>query len=161
MTPSPTRRPRSAPRALGKGRQPAVRAFSLVEVTMALGLMAFCLVALIGLLATGFIGMRSSHEQNSATFLLEKIAADVQAGLDAGGANSPIYRVPLAGGTGQLQSMATPLEYAGSQFTVSHRLERTGTPPGGCRIFLRAAWPPGAPEGRADYAELVSAWSAP
>jgi type II secretory pathway pseudopilin PulG len=141
--------------------RPPTRAFSLVEVTLALGLVSFCLVGLLGLLTTGFIGVRSSHEQNNAAFLLEKIATDVKAGLEVGGPNSPIYNVPLSNTTGQLQPLAAPLEYAGSRFAVSHRIERKSASGDSFRILLRAAWPAEAPAGSADFTEVVSAWNAP
>lgn len=137
------------------------RAFSLVEVTLALGLVSFCLVGLMGLLMTGFTGVRSSYEQNAATFLLEQITADVKAGLEVGESSSLIYGIPLSNSTGQLQSLAGPIDYAGSRFAISHRIERKNASNDNIRIFLRAAWPPDAPANGPDFAEVVSAWNAP
>lgn len=53
-------------------------AFSLVEVSLALGVAAFCLVAVFGLLPTGLNTNRASIEQTAATNLQTAIAADLR-----------------------------------------------------------------------------------
>lgn len=54
------------------------RAFSLVEVTMALGLVAFCLVAMMGMLPVGLMQARESSEQLAATQVLTAVGSDFQ-----------------------------------------------------------------------------------
>ena len=53
--------------------------FSLVEVTLALGVTAFCLIALFGLLPLGVQINQSSMSQTAAASLLSSIIADLRA----------------------------------------------------------------------------------
>lgn len=52
--------------------------FSLVEVTMALGLMSFCLVAMLGLLPVGLKQARLSTDQVAAMQVLAAVRSDFQ-----------------------------------------------------------------------------------
>lgn len=143
----------------GRSRRPVfIKAFSLVEVTLALGLMSFSLVALMGLLVNGLTGMRSSHEQNAANYLLEQISADIKTGLAAGSTTSPIYRIPLANTDGSVGKLAAPVEYAGSQFVISHRFELNSNSSEQIHMMLQAAWPVDAAPAVANFSELSSTW---
>ena len=53
--------------------------FSLVEVTLALGVAAFCLLTLFGLLPLGFQTNQNSISQTTAASLLSSIVADLRA----------------------------------------------------------------------------------
>ena|ERR1043165_6233290 len=53
--------------------------FSLVEVTLALGVAAFCLLALFGLLPLGVQINQSSISQTAATSVLSSVVADLRA----------------------------------------------------------------------------------
>jgi uncharacterized protein (TIGR02598 family) len=53
--------------------------FSLVEVTLALGVAAFCLIALVGLLPLGLQTNQSSISQTAAASLLSSVVADLRA----------------------------------------------------------------------------------
>lgn len=48
--------------------------FSLAEVAISLGLMAFCLVAVFGLLPVGLQSVKDANEQSSATGAVKRIA---------------------------------------------------------------------------------------
>lgn len=54
-----------------------IRAFSLVEVTLALGLITFCLVALLGLFQAGLQQERRSVDQTRAAFILTAVVDDL------------------------------------------------------------------------------------
>jgi len=56
-----------------------VAAFSLVEVTLALGVAAFCLIALFGLIPVGVQTNRSATSQTAATSIIAAIVADLRA----------------------------------------------------------------------------------
>jgi Tfp pilus assembly protein PilW len=56
-------------------------AFSLVEIVVALGVAAFCLLAVVGLLATGLKTQQSSIQQTTATQVLSIFAADLRASV--------------------------------------------------------------------------------
>ena len=52
--------------------------FSLVEVTLALGVAAFCLIALFGLLPLGIQTNQSSISQTAAASVLSSVSADLR-----------------------------------------------------------------------------------
>jgi uncharacterized protein (TIGR02598 family) len=74
-------------------------AFSLVEVTLALGVAAFALVAIFGLLPVGLNSNQASIEQTTATSLATRISADlrkpVSATAPATGKISKYYQIPI------------------------------------------------------------------
>jgi len=91
-------------RALAEGSH----AFSLVEVTIALGIASFCLLVAFGLLPIGMATNRDSIEQTTAASLSSSIVADLRStstGLP-GSASSPRYGVvfPAAGNGSQVTS---------------------------------------------------------
>jgi uncharacterized protein (TIGR02598 family) len=53
--------------------------FSLVEVTLALGIAAFCLIALFGLLPLGIQTNQNSISQTAAASVLSSVVADLRA----------------------------------------------------------------------------------
>lgn len=55
------------------------RAFSLVEVTLALGIAAFCLIAVFGLMPVGVQTNRNATSQTAATSILSNVIADMRA----------------------------------------------------------------------------------
>jgi uncharacterized protein (TIGR02598 family) len=54
-------------------------AFSLVEVTLALGIAAFCLIAVFGLVPVGVQTNRNATSQTAATNILSSVIADIRA----------------------------------------------------------------------------------
>ena len=60
-------------------KQESTSAFSLVEVTLALGVAAFCLIAVFGLLPVGVQTNRNATSQTAATSLLASVIADLRA----------------------------------------------------------------------------------
>ena len=54
-------------------------AFSLVEVTLALGIAAFCLLALFGLIPVGMQTNRNATSQTAATSIIASVVADLRA----------------------------------------------------------------------------------
>jgi len=99
-----------------KKRNPSTRAFSLVELSVALGVIVFCLLTIIGLLAVGITSTHSSTVQTSATNILTAVSSDLEAipnvtpndpvikgtvAQPAHNSGSPIYGLFLpAGGAG-------------------------------------------------------------
>jgi len=67
---------------------------SLVETTIAIGVVAFALVALLALLPVGMKSIRASHNETIATHLLSGIVADVQT-VPADQTESPRYGIPI------------------------------------------------------------------
>ena len=54
-------------------------AFSLVEVTLALGVAAFCMIAVFGLLPVGVQTNQRATSQTSATSIMANVIADLRA----------------------------------------------------------------------------------
>ena len=59
--------------------------FSLVEVTIALGVAAFCLVTVFGLLPVGFQTNQNAASQTASASILSAIVSDLRATPAAGG----------------------------------------------------------------------------
>lgn len=77
-------------------------AFSLVEVTLALGIAAFCLIAVFGLMPVGVQTNRNATSQTAATNIIAAVVADLRAtprtnltssqfGITFGTNPSPLY----------------------------------------------------------------------
>jgi hypothetical protein len=63
---------------------PAATAFSLVEVTLALGIAAFCLIAVFGLMPIGVQTNRNATSQTAATNIMAAVVADLRATPNSG-----------------------------------------------------------------------------
>lgn len=85
----------TAPAALVKpSASRSASAFSLVEVVIALGIAAFCLVALLGLFPSGLKSAKSTTDQTAAAGLLANVALDLR-GIPAGSNSSSLYGITL------------------------------------------------------------------
>jgi uncharacterized protein (TIGR02598 family) len=72
-----------------KKRTRSISGFSLVEVTLALGVVVFCLLTIMGLLALGINSTQTSAVQTSATNILTAVSADLQSTPNITAAYSP------------------------------------------------------------------------
>lgn len=54
------------------------RAFSLVEVVLALGLVSFCLLAIVGLLPVGLRSVKNANEESAAANALNQMASAIR-----------------------------------------------------------------------------------
>jgi uncharacterized protein (TIGR02598 family) len=74
-------------------------AFSLVEVTLALGVAAFCLLALFGLMPVGVQTNRNATSQTAGTNIIGAVVADLRATpltIPPGGATTSLqYQIPI------------------------------------------------------------------
>jgi uncharacterized protein (TIGR02598 family) len=59
-------------------KEPASSAFSLVEVTLALGIAAFCLIAVFGLVPVGVQTNRNATSQTAVTNILSSVVSDIR-----------------------------------------------------------------------------------
>jgi uncharacterized protein (TIGR02598 family) len=88
-------------------------AFSLVEVTLALGIAAFCLIAVFGLMPVGVQTNRNATSQTAATNILSSVVSDIRAS-PKGHANSAKYGIRRSKGN------TTTVYFDGQgQFTTS------------------------------------------
>jgi len=98
-------------------------AFSLVEVTLALGVAGFCLIAILGLLPAGVNTNQNSVQQTTANGILSSIVADLRA-TPATSSRSNLFQISVGGG----DSSSTKLYFAGNgTYTTS---------PGANTIFM-------------------------
>src|SRR5438874_11510746 len=71
-------------------------AFSLVEVTIALGIAGFCLIAVIGLIPTGIKTQQTSISQGIANGIITEIIGDLRAAFrKPGNSNSGQFGIEL------------------------------------------------------------------
>ncbi len=152
-------------------RPPATgrRGFSMIEVVMALGVAAFCLVILMALLPVGINSDKATSQQTIASHLADAAMADLreaplatQSYLPAGVLYSPRFRFALpaaAGGAPQTVYVAddgTPLTVPGANLpagtaVATYRVNvlgparpaTTGTQPqrGASPVYILVTWP--------------------
>jgi uncharacterized protein (TIGR02598 family) len=120
-----------------------VAAFSLVEVTLALGVAAFCLIAVFGLVPLGVQTNRNSTSQTAATNIVAAVVADLRATPTA---NSTSSQFGITFGTNR-----TLYFDSAGQFTTS--LDANS------RYQLNVTWNGSAPTGM-QYADLKVTWPA-
>jgi type II secretory pathway pseudopilin PulG len=78
----------------------AATAFTLIEVTLALGVAGFCLTTIMGLLSVGLNSNQASSEQTVSASIAKAVMADLRA-TPAGAQSSPRFgfSVPAGGAT--------------------------------------------------------------
>jgi uncharacterized protein (TIGR02598 family) len=134
--------------------------FSLVEVTLALGVAAFCLIAVFGLMPVGVQTNRNATSQTAATNIIATVIADLRATPST---NSTSSQFGITFGTN-----ATLYFDSTGQFTTSlgansrYQLNVTwnGSPPSGLQYAdLKFTWPAAATQANASGAvEMFAAF---
>ena len=114
-------------------------AFSLVELTLALGIAAFCLIAVLGLVPVAALTNRNATSQTAATNIIASVIADMRATTSS---TSPQYNITFGtaktlyfDGAGQF---ATSLG-ANSRYRV--RITFSSSPSGLSYAYVKATWP--------------------
>lgn len=144
--------------------------FSLVEVTLAMGIVSFCLLAILGLLPAGLLSAKTSREHVAAAACVEQIAAAIQfarpleSGIYKGtGVLSDVTwsRNGAQVSTGPLRNLSlggVPADNTIDQRLVAHV---TISPPGGIgsglptgSALISVAWP-----NQAEWNEQSKKWS--
>jgi len=137
-------------------------AFSLVEVTLALGVAAFCLIAVFGLLPVGLQTNRNATSQTVATNVIAFVVADLRANYKT---PQVTWRSPLLCIT--LGDPNQPPLFFDSQNRCSGNLAGSTNPCGGgfppssvlqTRYRLTITFPPST--GNLTYADLKVTWPA-
>jgi uncharacterized protein (TIGR02598 family) len=118
--------------------------FSLVEVTLALGIGAFCLIAVFGLIPIGVQTNRNATSQSAATNITAAVVSDLRGTPRA---NNTSTQFGITFGT-----PATLYFDSTGQFTTT-----LGT---NSRYRLTITWNPNAPSG-SSWADLKLTWPAP
>ncbi len=130
------------------------RAFSLVELALAMGVASFCLVAVMGLLPAGLDAVRMSREEAGASASLERIShslrtstIDRDGNIEASGVLSDLTWNSSTGRTFMLKDFS--VDGTRTENNEEIRLvARVKIPPGGntsaSHAQVSVAWPPSA-----------------
>lgn len=137
------------------------RAFSLVEVAMAMGIASFCLLAVVGLLPVGLDAARESREESGAARCLEQIAQSLRSaertsgGFRASGAFTNLEWAPATGLASTMTNLS--LEGPDSEPAEQRLVARVEIAPqnGGpvCQALVTVAWP-----NRVTWEASTSSW---
>jgi uncharacterized protein (TIGR02598 family) len=117
------------------------RAFSLVEVTLALGIAAFCLFAVFGLMPVGMQTNRNAASQTAAANIISVIVADLRT-TPAAATTSPQFAIIFGAdktlyfdASGQASTSLTP----DSRYQLN--ITWNSAPTGLNYAVLRVTWP--------------------
>ena len=116
-------------------------AFSLVEVVLALGVAAFCLIAVLGLMPAGVQTNRNATSQTAATNIMAAVVADLRT-TPAAATTSPQFRITF--GTDKTLYFDAPGQSSASLGPDSrYRLNITwnSAPEGLYYAVLKVTWP--------------------
>jgi uncharacterized protein (TIGR02598 family) len=140
-------------------------AFSLVEVTMAIGVMSFCLVAMLGMLPVGLSQERKANDQLLALQALTAVATEFKA-APLGTTKTKLYeiKIPAVGQAAEVSALALDENLkkiegsTGKKFDVSYQIEPPSSTFASYRLSLRvyktARTNPSA-DASTDYVESV------
>ena len=135
------------------------RAFSLVEVVIAIGIFSFALTLIFGLLPIGIKSGGASVREVDASHLLEHFEQDIRNWKKPATA-SPIYKIelPAAATTDEKFFDLGLAPVAATDTTRYYRVESTiQTGSNGMNVYLRATWPALASKANAEgSSELVT-----
>jgi uncharacterized protein (TIGR02598 family) len=138
------------------GSKVQVRAFTLVEVTLALGMAAISLIAIFALLPVGLQTSYSAAEQAASNDILAAVIADLRATAPT----SPRGNSAISAQFG----IDVPGNSGGSGSTVTLYFDSQGRvlpSPDGSRYRLTVMFPPGGGGSKAaTFAELKMTWPA-
>jgi uncharacterized protein (TIGR02598 family) len=135
-----------------------VGAFSLVEVTLALGIAAFCLIALFGLMPVGVQTTRNATSQTAATNIIAAVVADLRATPKTVNTSA---QFAITFGTAKTLYFDGTGQFATSQGANSrYQLNVRWAGSTGLRYAdVRVTWPAGAaPANASGSAEMVAAF---
>jgi uncharacterized protein (TIGR02598 family) len=132
-------------------------AFSLVEVTLALGIAGFCLIAIFGLMPVGVQTNRNATSQTAATDIIASVIADMRSTTSS---TSPQYLITFGtaktlyvDGAGQFTTSLG----ANSRYRVS--ITFPSSPAGLSYADVKATWPAAAISANASgSAEMFAAF---
>lgn len=145
-----------------KLRSRSIAAFSLVEVTLALGVAAFCLIAVFGLVPVGVQTNRHATSQTVATNILSSVVSDIRASQKGSsltakykirrGKGNPTWicfdRQGQPDGAGQLGNVAPPCRPGNWYYRLSVKIYPVTTPLVTVNVTyadLKLSWPAVAP----------------
>ena len=124
--------------------------FSLIEVTIALGIISFALVAIIGLLPVGLNSQKQGADQSRAIQVLNNVTRAVKGVRSEGGTNKflpPLSGLAVGTGTSTLAllrsgTLASGNPTAGDDQLGTVLIQQLAQPaPGILPVYISVAWP--------------------
>src|SRR6266536_4553391 len=140
---------------------PKTSGFSLVEVTLALGVAAFCLIAVLGLLPASLKTQQASIEQTIANQIISQIFSDLRADVRLPpGQYRHYYEDSGCGLHGHWRNVATP-----DTLYFTNEAKQTGTingsPPANAVFRAKITYySPPTPEYTTSLAHIIVSWPA-
>jgi len=133
-------------------------AFSLVEITLALGVAAFCLLAVFGLVPVGVQTNRSATSQTAATSVIAAVVADLRATpltTPPGQATTSLqYQIPIPANPVTGLTTIAPIFFA-QDGTFSTTVQPSS------RYRLSVTFRPNGAAHSPTYADVTVTWPAP
>jgi uncharacterized protein (TIGR02598 family) len=134
-------------------------AFSLVELTLALGIAAFCLIAVFGLMPVSVQTNRNATSQTAGTNIIAAVVADLRATPltnPPGGATTSLqYQIPIPQNPVTASTTIAPIFFA-QEGTFSTTMQPSS------RYRLTVTFPPNGPgTHNPTYADVKVTWPAP
>lgn len=102
-------------RGLTTRHAPTAGGFSLIEVVIAIGIVTFCLIAILGLLPTGLKAVKNANEEAAAANVLNTIASSLRNANSTDGTN---YSFGFAGQTNGYSVGGTAVSSAWTNLTL-------------------------------------------
>ena len=135
-----------------------VAAFSLVEITLALGVASFCLLAVFGLVPVGVQTNRNATSQTAATSIVSAVVADVRGTPltnPAGQATTSLqYQIPIPQNPVTTSTTIAPIFFA-QDGTFSTTMQPSS------RYRLTVTFRPNGTTHSPTYADVRVTWPAP
>jgi len=126
-------------------------AFSLIEVVVALGLVSFCLVSMVGLLSAGLSTEKDTRERAAAASSAEKIAGAIREAADTAGTYQALgsysnlfWTIGGSAVTGTLTNISLsgdPVTTSGPRLTARILLTPPATRFASGTALISVAWP--------------------
>ena len=146
-------RPASGGKSIHKRRKPT-RAFSLIEVLLALGVLSFALITVMALLPAGLKSVKAARDEAAAANVLQMIASTLKTAVSDGNSN---YQTVFAGKTIKFKAGDPMIEVVWDDLTLEGYPEKPGQPKQ--LVAVLNLHPPADPMA-AGRAMISVAWSA-
>ncbi len=142
-------------------KPPARGAFTLVEVTMSLGVAGFCLLTLFGLLPIGLTSNQTSLEQTMAANITSAILSDLHCAQPLVSATSPRFGILVPAAQGTVPSISGTAIYlaADGSASLTGKVVTSGTAVSRYRATVGFA-PPLAGQRTATAVRVLITWPA-
>jgi uncharacterized protein (TIGR02598 family) len=141
-------------------------AFSLIEVTIAIGIAAFCLITIFALLPVGVTTNRTSVNNTVAAGLASGIVADLRAAplptSTTSAGTSPLYGITPDTATEKTLYLKSDGSVSGSAADADYaalvKITKPATSPGATPVYIKISWPGSlAPDKSTTFFEVVTA----